>query len=98
MNHIRIDFYFVRDFVTSGVLHVTLVTSANQFADLLTHSLPGSTFVLLCSKIGVFDRPSILRGHIKDISFDCKYFYIWLDISLGYFCNLLECTYMCVFL
>lgn len=68
MNHICIDFHFISDLVMSGVLHVAHVASANQLADLLTKSLLRSTIISLRSKIGVSDRPSILLGHIKDIS------------------------------
>ncbi|CAA7042096.1 unnamed protein product [Microthlaspi erraticum] len=59
MKHIALDFHFVRQFVQSGQLRVTHVTSADQLADALTKPLPRSRFQTLSVKIGLSKgRPS----------------------------------------
>ncbi|KAL6317773.1 hypothetical protein AAG906_030527 [Vitis piasezkii] len=40
MKHVAIDYYFIRDQVQSGALHVTHVSSADQLVDALTKPLP----------------------------------------------------------
>ncbi|CAN6576638.1 unnamed protein product [Malus baccata var. baccata] len=61
MKHINIDFQFVRDRATRGLLQVSYVSTTDQLADALTKSLPRPRFHLLRSKIGVFDGATVLR-------------------------------------
>ncbi|WMV57116.1 hypothetical protein MTR67_050501 [Solanum verrucosum] len=68
MKHIEFDYHFVRKLVQQCILWVSHVSSKDQLVDMLTKSLPSGSFELLCSKIGFSDRPTILRGHIRDIS------------------------------
>jgi len=68
MKHIELDYHFVRKLVQQGILRVSHVFSKDQLADMLTKPLPSGSFELLRSKIGISDRPTILRGHIRDIS------------------------------
>ena len=53
MNHVAIDYHFIRDQVQSCALRVTHVSSADQLADALTKPLPRSRFQELRVKIGV---------------------------------------------
>ncbi|KAM1956212.1 hypothetical protein ACFX16_025655 [Malus domestica] len=66
MKHIDIDFQFVRDRVTRGLLQVSHVSTTDQLADALTKSLPRPRFHLLRSKIGVSDGATVLRGRVKE--------------------------------
>ena len=56
MNHVAVDYHFLRDQVQSGALRVAYVSSADQLADLLTKPLPHSQFQKLQVKIGLFPR------------------------------------------
>ncbi|CAL9007906.1 unnamed protein product [Prunus brigantina] len=66
MKHIDIDFQFVRDRVTRGLLQVSHVSTTDQLADALTKPLPRPHFHLLRSKIGVSDGATVLRGRIRE--------------------------------
>ncbi|CAL2247309.1 unnamed protein product [Prunus armeniaca] len=66
MKHIDIDFQFVRDRVTRGLLRVSHVSTTDQLANALTKPLPRPRFHLLRSKIGVSDGATVLRGRIKE--------------------------------
>ncbi|PHT74612.1 hypothetical protein T459_21889 [Capsicum annuum] len=68
MKHLELDFHFIHKLVRQGLLRVSHVSSKDQLDDMLTKSLPKSSFELLRSKIGIANRPTILRGHIRDIS------------------------------
>ncbi|KAK4847468.1 hypothetical protein QYF36_002268 [Acer negundo] len=68
MKHIAIDFHFVRERVQRGQIHKSHVASSDELADLLTKPLSRPCFVLLWSKIGVSEMPTILRGRIKNTS------------------------------
>lgn len=68
MQHIAIDFHFVRELVAKGVLRVSHVSSSYQLADMLTKSLSRFQFCVLRSKISVSDATTILWGHIRGIS------------------------------
>ncbi|GKV26434.1 hypothetical protein SLEP1_g35734 [Rubroshorea leprosula] len=66
MKHIAIDLHFIRDLVDKRILRVYHIASADQLADGLTKPLSSFCFALLCSKIGVIDGSTILRGRIKE--------------------------------
>ncbi|GKV47871.1 hypothetical protein SLEP1_g54727 [Rubroshorea leprosula] len=65
MKHIAVDLHFVRDLVDQKILHVSHISSQDQLADGLTKALSIARFSNLCSKIGVADGTSILRGRVK---------------------------------
>ncbi|KAL4563015.1 hypothetical protein LXL04_027046 [Taraxacum kok-saghyz] len=67
MKHVALDYHFVREQVSGGLLRVLHVHSQDQLADMLTKPLSRAPFLRNRSKIGVFDGSSILRGRIKDI-------------------------------
>ncbi|KAL1225404.1 Retrovirus-related Pol polyprotein from transposon RE2 [Cardamine amara subsp. amara] len=48
-----LDYHVIRDFVQSGFLRVTHVSSKHQLADVLTKPLPRAKFLPLCIKIGL---------------------------------------------
>jgi ATP sulfurylase len=60
--HIEIDCHLVRDKIQDGTLHLLLVTSKDQIADILTKSLQPGPFYTLLGKLGVKDLYSSLRG------------------------------------
>ncbi|KAK1410452.1 hypothetical protein QVD17_36989 [Tagetes erecta] len=66
MKHVALDYHFVRERVTSGLLQVFHINTADQPADVLTKPLSRGPFLKFRSKIGVSDGSSILRGRIKD--------------------------------
>ena len=67
MKHIEIDFHFVREQVASCRLHVRIISSKDQSADLLTKSLPKICFLQLRSKLNLHPALS-LRGDVKDVA------------------------------
>ena len=67
MKHVALDYHFVREQVSSGLLKVLHINSQDQLADMLTKPLTRAPFLRNRSKIGVSDGSSILRGRIKDI-------------------------------
>ena len=67
MNHVALDYHFIREQVQNGLLWVAHVSSADQLADALTKPLPRQQFQFLKTKIGLSSQPSILLGHDKDI-------------------------------
>lgn len=56
MKHIALDYHFVRQFVQSGQLRVTHVSSSDQLADALTKPLPRARFNTLSVKIRLSHR------------------------------------------
>nr|GMC84478.1 Retrovirus-related Pol polyprotein from transposon RE2 [Ipomoea batatas] len=67
MKHLALDYFFVRELVTSGTLVVRHIPSSAQLDDILTKPLGRHLFLHFRSKIGVSDGSSILRGRVKDI-------------------------------
>ncbi|CAL8167524.1 unnamed protein product [Prunus armeniaca] len=66
MKHIDIDFQFVCDLVTRGLLQVSHVSTTDQLVDALTKPLSRHCFQLLLSKIGVADVATILLWRIRE--------------------------------
>ena len=65
MKHLALAFYFIRENVQNGTLKVVHVPSGDQLADFLTKPLTRPRLDTLLLKIGLTNRPSILRGHDK---------------------------------
>ena len=65
MKHVALDYHFVREQVTNGLLKVLHINSTDQLADVLTKPLSRQPFLLFRSKIGVSNVASILRGRIN---------------------------------
>ena len=66
MNHIALDYHFIREQVQNGLLQVAYVSSADQLVDALTKQLPRQRIQFLKTKIGLSSRSSILLGQYKD--------------------------------
>ena len=64
MKHIEIDFHFVCEQVAARQLRVSIISSQDQTADLLTKALPKQRFQLLRSKLNVL-QAFHLRGGVK---------------------------------
>nr|CAN73909.1 hypothetical protein VITISV_029162 [Vitis vinifera] len=67
MKHVALDYHFIREQVQNGLLRVSHISASDQLADALTKPLARPQFNSLKAKIGLAPRPSILRGHDKDI-------------------------------
>ena len=63
IKHIAIDFHFIRDQVSKKLLCISHVHTNNQLAGSLTKAFPRKEFHRHRSKIGVYDRHSLLWGH-----------------------------------
>lgn len=68
MKHLGLDYHFVREHVQNGVIRVSYIYGNDQLADALTKPLARVRFQTLLSNIGLIERSSILRGHVKDNS------------------------------
>ncbi|XP_019158580.1 PREDICTED: uncharacterized protein LOC109155350 [Ipomoea nil] len=62
---LALDYFFVRDYVADGTLHVLHIRTKDQIANVLTKPLGRTLFRYFRSKLGVFDGSSILRGRDK---------------------------------
>ena len=62
MEHVALDYHFVREKVADGSLKVYHVNTHSQLAGVLTKPLSKSRFLYLRSKIGISDGIAILRG------------------------------------
>ncbi|RVX13659.1 Retrovirus-related Pol polyprotein from transposon RE1 [Vitis vinifera] len=67
MKHVALDYHFIREQVQNGLLRVSHISASDQLANALTKPLARPQFGSLKAKIGLAPRPSILRGHDKDI-------------------------------
>ncbi|KAL8140922.1 hypothetical protein V2J09_006943 [Rumex salicifolius] len=63
MKHIALAFHFVREQVQKGLLRVSYISTNDQLADVLTKPLFRSKFSELCSKLGLSQRSTSLRGN-----------------------------------
>lgn len=68
MKHLALAYYFIREQVQNGTLRVIHVPTGDQLADFLTKPLSRPRLDLLLSKIGLSEKPSVLRGHVRDKS------------------------------
>lgn len=53
IKHLALDYHFIRNQITSGILRVAHVSSKDQLADALTKPLARAPFTQVSSKIGV---------------------------------------------
>ncbi|BBH05526.1 hypothetical protein Prudu_016938 [Prunus dulcis] len=67
MKHLQIDYHFVRERVIRGDLHVQHVSSADQFADILTKGLSIPLFQHHCSNLMLGSSKHEIEGACKDI-------------------------------
>lgn len=58
MKHLALDYHFIRNQVSAGILRVAHVSTKDQLADALTKPLSRAPFIMLSSKIGVAKAPS----------------------------------------
>lgn len=57
MNHIAIDYHFIRNLVLLGMVPVAHISTRDQLADALTKPLSKQQFIIATSKIGVTRVP-----------------------------------------
>ncbi|KAM2315364.1 hypothetical protein ACFX1S_028273 [Malus domestica] len=65
--HIEIDYHFVRELLTQGVLQTRHISSHHQIADIFTKGLSRDRFSFLASKLNLHFVPFRLRGDDKSI-------------------------------
>ncbi|CAL8999350.1 unnamed protein product, partial [Prunus brigantina] len=68
MKHLQIDYHFVRERVIRGDLLVQHVSSADQFADILTKGLSTPLFQHQCSNLMLGSSKPAIEGECKDIN------------------------------
>jgi len=56
--HVEVDYHFVHDRVTKNDIQIRFIPSKDQLANVLTKTLPHSTFASLQSKLHVVPPPS----------------------------------------
>ena len=66
MKHIEIDFHFVREQVASRQLRISIISSKDQVADLLTKPLPKLDFLHLRSKLNLLPALRLRGGGNED--------------------------------
>ncbi|KAL8159823.1 hypothetical protein V2J09_001360 [Rumex salicifolius] len=64
--HAALAFHFVREQVQKGLLRVSYISTNDQLADVLTKPLFRSKFSELCSKLGLSQRFTSLRGNVNE--------------------------------
>jgi len=67
MKHLQIDYHFVRERVFKGDLLVQHVSSADQFAEILTKGLSTPLFWRLCSNLMLGSSKHMIVGECQDI-------------------------------
>jgi hypothetical protein len=67
MKHLQIDYHFVRERVIKGDLLVQHVSSADQFADILTKGLSTPLFRHHCSNLMLGSSKHMIAGECQDI-------------------------------
>ncbi|KAG9449460.1 hypothetical protein H6P81_009425 [Aristolochia fimbriata] len=65
IKHVELDYDFIRERVTSGLLQVKYISTHDQVADVFTKGLPKSQFMKFLSKLHVFSKPLSLRGNVR---------------------------------
>jgi len=65
MKHLELDFHFVREKVSVGLLQVLHVSSLDQLADLLTKPLSRARFLLLRDKLCTITDSTGLWGRVE---------------------------------
>jgi hypothetical protein len=68
MKHLQIDYHFVRERVIKGDLLVQHVSSADQFADILTKGLSSRLFHHHCSNLMLGSSMHTIAGECKDVN------------------------------
>jgi hypothetical protein len=56
--HVKVDYYFVRDRATKKEIHIRLIPSHDQLADVFTKPLPIAPFIAFQFKLQVDPPPS----------------------------------------
>jgi hypothetical protein len=69
MKHLQIDYHFVRERVIKGDLLVQHVSSADQFADILTKGLSSPLFRHHCSNLMPGSSTHTIVEECKDINY-----------------------------
>jgi len=65
LEHVEIDFHFVRDHVAAKTLQILFIPSKEQIADVLTKPIVSNRFQWVCSKLNVHSSSLTLRGDVK---------------------------------
>ncbi|KAG9444821.1 hypothetical protein H6P81_016161 [Aristolochia fimbriata] len=65
VKHVELDYHFIRERVTSGLLQVKYISTHDQVADVFTKGLSKSQFVKFLSKLHVFSKPLSLSGNVR---------------------------------
>ncbi|KAG9441433.1 hypothetical protein H6P81_017287 [Aristolochia fimbriata] len=65
VKHVELDYHFIRERVTSGLLQVKYISTHDQVADVFTKGLPKSQFAKFLSKLRVFSKPLSLQGNVR---------------------------------
>ena len=55
IKHIEVDYYFIREKITSGCVATSFVNSNDQLVDIFTKSLRGLRIKYICNKLGAYD-------------------------------------------
>ncbi|KAG9450552.1 hypothetical protein H6P81_010517 [Aristolochia fimbriata] len=65
VKHVELDYHFIRERVTSGLLQVRFISTQDQIADVFTKGLSISQFCKLLSKLRVSPQTPSLRGNVR---------------------------------
>ncbi|KAG9445401.1 hypothetical protein H6P81_016741 [Aristolochia fimbriata] len=61
----HVDYHFIRERVTSGLLQIRLISTQDQIANVFTKGLSRSQFSKLLSKLHISPQMPSLRGNVK---------------------------------